>query len=93
MDKVAEWNGVTQSHGFCVEVYRDGEARLFVAQIRTSSPALIPQYIPGTPITTMTFDPLEEIKDEELDHLRELTKQRLVTRYRKILQFSEKSAQ
>jgi hypothetical protein len=56
MDKVAEWNGMTQSHGFCVEVYRDGEARLFVAQIRTSSPALIPQYIPGTPITMMNFE-------------------------------------
>lgn len=93
MDKVAEWSGMTQSHGFCVEVYRDGEARLFVAQVRTSSPTLIPQYIPGSPITMMNFDLLEEIKDEELDHLRELTKQRIVTRCGKILQFSEKSAQ
>lgn len=92
MDKVAEWNGMTESHGFCVEVYRDSDARLFVAQIRTSSPALVPQYIPGTPITMMNFDPLEEIKDEELDHLRELTKQRIVARCGKILQFSEKPA-
>ena len=89
MDKVAEWNGMTQSHGFCVEVYRDGKAGLFVAQIRTSSPALMPQYIPRTPITMMDFDDPEELRDEELNQLRELTKQRIASRCGKILQFFE----
>jgi len=89
MNKVAEWNGMTQTHGFCVDVYRDVQAGIFVAQIRASSPALIPRYIPGTPLTMMDFDDPEEIKDEELEHLRELTKQRIASRCGKILQFFE----
>lgn len=89
MDKVAMWNGMTQTHGFLVEVYRDARAGVFVAQIQTSSPALIPQYIPGTPTPMMEFDDREELRSDDLNQLRELTKTRISSRCGRILQFIE----
>lgn len=90
MDKVTSWNGMTQSHGFQVEVYRDTKAKDFVAEIHTSSPALTPQHIPGSPTLMMKFDDPEEVRHEELDKLREITKQTITNRRGKILQFFEK---
>ena len=92
MDKIAAWRGMTESHGFRVEVYRDATVGVFVAQIQTSSPALIPQHIPGTPISMMEFDDPEELKHKELNHLREIAKQRIASRCGKILHFSENDA-
>lgn len=89
MEKVANWNGMTQTHGFQVEVYRDAKAGVFVAQIQTSSPPLVPQHIPGTPTPMMEFDDPEELKHEDLSQLRELAKQRIAGRCGKILQFFE----
>jgi hypothetical protein len=89
MEKVAIWTGMTQTHGFLVEVYRDAKAGGFVAQIRTSSPALIPQYIPGTPTPMMEFDDPEELRSEELIQRGELTKNRISGRCGRILQFIE----
>ncbi len=89
MDKVTVWRGMTQTHGFQVEVYRETKAGGFVAKIQTSSPALMPQHIPGTRTPTMEFDDPEELRHEELNQLRELTKQQITSRCGKILQFSE----
>ncbi len=89
MDKVTVWRGMTQTHGFQVEVYRETKAGGFVAKIQTSSPALMPQRIPGTRTPTMEFDDPEELRHEELNQLRELTDQRIASRCGKILQFSE----
>ena len=80
---------MTQTHGFQVEVYRDTKVGGFVAKIRTSSPSLMPQRIPGTPTPIMEFDDPEELRLEELNQLRKLTKQRIASRCGKILQFSE----
>jgi hypothetical protein len=46
MEKVADWNGVTQSHGFSVEGFHDATSKMFTALIHTSSPSLMPQHIP-----------------------------------------------
>ncbi len=83
------WSGMTQTHGFLVEVFRDAKAEVFVAKIQTSSPALIRQYIPGTPTPMMEFDDPEELRSEELIQLRELTKNRISGRCGRILQFIE----
>ena len=87
MNKIATWNGMTQSHGFFIDVFRDTATGGFVAQIHTSSPALVPQHVPGTPIQMMDFDEQDEMRHEELDQLGELTKQRIISRCGKILQF------
>ena len=79
MDKVANWNGMTKTHGFQVEVYRDAKTGVFVAQLKTSSPALMPQHIPGSPTPMMEFDDPEEFRHEELAQLREITKDRITS--------------
>ena len=90
MDKVTNWNGMTQSHGFDVQVSRDTETGMFVAQLHTSSPPLVPQHIPGSPTPMMGFDDPAEIKHKDLDQLRELTKKQITSRCGEILQFFEK---
>ena len=90
MDKMAQWYGMTHTHGCQVKVYRDTKTRGFVAQIQTSSPALMPQHTPGTLMPMMEYDDPEEIGNEELDELREMTKQRITSRCGEILQFFEK---
>jgi hypothetical protein len=92
MEKVADWNGMTQSHGFSVEVFHDATSRMFIARIHTSSPPLMPQHIPGSPTPMMKFDDLEEIKNEGFEQVRELTKKLITDRCGKILRFLEKSA-
>ena len=89
MGKVANWNGRTQSHGFNVDVSRDRKTGMFVAQLHTSSPPLMQQHSPGARPPMMKFDEPEEIKHEDLDQLRELTKNRITSRCGKILQFFE----
>jgi hypothetical protein len=90
MDKVTNWNGMTQSHGFDVEVSCDAKTGMFVAQLQTSSPPLMSQHIPGASTPMMEFDDLEEIKHKDLDQLRELTKKQITDRCGKILRFFEK---
>ena len=89
MKKVAEWIGMTQTHGFSVQVYRDATNETFIAQVQTSSPALVPQHIPGTPTPTMDFGAPEVLKHKELDQLCELTKQQIANRCGKIVTFFE----
>lgn len=89
MKKVTEWSGMTQTHGFSVHVYRDAKNETFIAQIQTSSPALLPQHIPGKPTSTMDFDAPEVLRHKELDQLYELTKQQIVNRCGKIVIFFE----
>lgn len=89
MDKVLNWNGMTQSHGFQIEVFRDTNIKDFVAKIQTSSPALMPPKVPGKPIPVMKFDAPEEIRHEDLNRLRELTKKSITDRCGEILQFFE----
>jgi hypothetical protein len=74
VEKVADWNGMTRSHDFSVEVFHEATSRMFIALIHISSPSLMPEHIPGSPTPMMKFDDLEEIKNEDFDQLRELTK-------------------
>ena len=90
MDKVADWNGMTQSHGFNVEVFRDPKTGMFVAQLHTYSPPLMPQHIPGASTPVLNFDDPEEIKHEDFDQVRELAKKQITDRCGKMLQFFEK---
>jgi hypothetical protein len=90
MEKVADWNGMTQSHGFNVEVFRDAKSGTFIARLHTSSPPLMPQHIPGAPTPMMKFDDPEEIKHKDFDQVRELTKIQITDRCGKILKFFEK---
>jgi hypothetical protein len=89
MDKIAEWQGMTQTHGFHVDVFLDSAATGFVARIQTYSPGLVPQHVPGMPTQMMAFDDPEELRHEELDELREHTKQRITHRCGKISQWVE----
>ena len=90
MEKVANWNGKTQSHGFNVDVSRDRKTGIFVAQLHTYSPPLMQQHVPGAPTPMMEFDDPEEIKHKDLAQLRELTKKQITSRCGNILQFFEK---
>lgn len=90
MEKVADWNGMTQSHGFTVEVFYDTKSGMFIARLNTSSPPLMPQHIPGAPPPMMKFDAPEEIKHKDFDQVRELTKKQISDRCGEILQFFEK---
>lgn len=92
MEKVADWNGMTQSHGFDVEVFHDTTSGTFVARLHTSSPPLMPQHVPGAPTLMMEFDDPEEIKHEDFDQVRELTKKQIADRCGKILHFFERRA-
>lgn len=89
MNKVVTWDGMTKTHGFHIDVFRDSEGEGFVAQIQTYSPPLVPQKVPGTPIQMMNFDDQVELRHKNLDQLRELTKQLIISRCGKILQFIE----
>ena len=90
MEKVAEWNGMTASHGFDVEVFHDAKTGMFIAQLDTYSPPLLSQHIPGRPVPMMQHDDREEIKHEDLAQLRELTKKQIASHCGKIQEFSEK---
>ena len=79
MDKVAVYHGISQSHGFNVDIFRDSAAGVFVAQLQTYTPALIPQHIPGTPIPMMEFEEPEELRHENLNTLLDLTKQQITS--------------
>ena len=89
MDKVLTWNGMTQSHGFQIKVYRDTKSKDFVALIQTSSPPLVPPKIPGRSTAVMKFDDPEEIRHEDLTQLQELTKKAITDRCGEILQLFE----
>ena len=92
MDKVADWRGVTKSHEFHVTVCRDAQTGEFVANTDLSSPASVPNLRrdPGKAPARRDFDQLEELRHENLDGLRDLTKQRISGRCGDILQFVER---
>lgn len=89
MDKIATWDGSTNSHGFNLDVLRDKTGE-FVAQIQTSSPAFAQVLAPGASTPMMEFDEPEELRDRDRGALRERTRRRLAERCGKINQFIEK---
>jgi hypothetical protein len=84
---------MTDSHGFCVDVFHDAELGAFVAKLQTHSPPVMPVYIPGPPIEPMDFDDLVELRHRDLDGLRELVKQRIIAECGQIVEFNEEEAQ
>lgn len=89
MDKFTGWQGMTQTHGFSVDVFHDSAAGMFIAQLNIYSPPLMQRIVPGVPTEVIQFDEPETLKHGSLDELRERTKQRIAARCGEILQFSE----
>ena len=59
MDKIATWQGKTQTHGFSIDVFRDPVHGEFIAQIEPYSPPLWLGYTGQNPM--MKFDSKEEL--------------------------------
>lgn len=86
MKQFKVWKGVTQTHGFNVDVFRDDQTDEFLARIFTYSPPDWAQHFPGNE-SWMTNDEPEELRNKDLDQLRELIKRQITARCGKIKEF------
>jgi hypothetical protein len=89
MEKVTIWDGMTQTHGFHIDVLRDTKSNDFIAEVKISSPGLAPPKIVGRSTPVMKFEDPVKIRHENLEKLRELIEQFITERYGEILQFFE----
>ena len=89
--KVAVWNGMTDTHGFMVDVFEDREQGQFRAIVRASKPPIAPMHVPGQPVAMMTFEDEERILAFDLDALRALTRKLISDLYGKIRRFDERN--
>jgi len=89
MQKITDWNGMTHSHGFAVNVFQDADSDEYIAKIETYIPPLVPVHIPGKKTPMMEFDEQEEIRATSIDELRDATKQNIEARCGNITQFIE----
>lgn len=90
--KIAVWNGMTLSHGFVVDVFKDGEQGLFSAKITASSPALFRALAPGEKPPMMSFEDPIKVRSDDLDVLRALVRKAISERYGEIRNFQERPA-
>ena len=86
-EKIARWEGMTQSHAFVVKVFEDREQGLFTAHVEAHSPALAQIVRPGHPTPTMKFEEAAQIRSDSLDTLEALTRKLIGERFGDILRW------